>query len=769
MRFFFIVYFIFTSTSIVFSQNNLLWQGYYSYNQITEISESPNQIYAASQNAVFSKNSNNNEVKTITTIDGLSGENISAMYYSVDFNKTLIGYENGLIIVVNNQDQSTYKAIGIIQKQIPSNLKKVNHFMEHNGMVYVSCDFGVVKFFMNNSEFGDTYFFSPSISNYEAAIQTTIFNNDIYVVTKYNGIKKAALNNPNLNDFAQWQVFDSGFWLGICTVNNQLVGANANNNLYKFTAGTTAFFYSLPSSVLDFRVYDSQLIATTGSKAVVFDGSLLPTHQIDNTSILPTIPTFTCATIINNLVYIGTRENGIYTTNNGFNFENITPNSPIRNVIFNVSASTKGLWAVYGGYSGDYNPYTYNNFGTVNQYGISKFDGNNWKNIPYSEVLGAKALTRITINPKNSNQIYISSMFSGLLKIENDVATTLYNNSNSGIESLSGNNINFWINAAAFDKKGNLWITNARINNGLKEFKTDGTWLSVPMAPISPASGGVGGYLDSDYGNIVIDKNGTKWLSSSKNGVIGYNENGNVYKKMTFGSGNGNLPSIDARVVALDNKNQLWIGTTNGLRVLSSIDNFNSSTQINANSIIILDDGLAQELLYEQWITDIVVDGANRKWISTNNSGVFLLSYNGQETIYHFTTANSPLPSDSVLDLEIDGATGEVFMATIKGMISFKGVSTKASDSLDNVFIYPNPVRPEFEGTVKISGLIDKANIKITDIEGNLVHETTSAGGTIEWDTTAFGKYKVASGVYMVFIAASDGSQTKVKKVMIVR
>jgi hypothetical protein len=164
-----------------------------------------------------------------------------------------------------------------------------------------------------------------------------------------------------------------------------------------------------------------------------------------------------------------------------------------------------------------------------------------------------------------------------------------------------------------------------------------------------------------------------------------------------------------------------------------------------------------------------VVDGANRKWISTNNSGVFLLSYNGQETIYHFTTANSPLPSDSVLDLEIDGATGEVFMATIKGMISFKGVSTKANDSLDNVFIYPNPVRPEFEGTVKISGLIDKANIKITDIEGNLVHETTSAGGTIEWDTTAFGKYKVASGVYMVFIAASDGSQTKVKKVMIVR
>ena len=102
-------------------------------------------------------------------------------------------------------------------------------------------------------------------------------------------------------------------------------------------------------------------------------------------------------------------------------------------------------------------------------------------------------------------------------------------------------------------------------------------------------------------------------------------------------------------------------------------------------------------------------------------------------------------------------------------MISFKGVATGASDSLNNVYVYPNPVRPEFSGTVKIAGLLDRANIKITDIEGNLVHEAISEGGTIEWDTTAFGKYKVASGVYMIFISAEDGVETKVKKVMIIR
>jgi ligand-binding sensor domain-containing protein len=219
----------------------------------------------------------------------------------------------------------------------------------------------------------------------------------------------------------------------------------------------------------------------------------------------------------------------------------------------------------------------------------------------------------------------------------------------------------------------------------------------------------------------------------------------------------------------VDNRNQLWIGTKKGLRVLSNVSAFLTEDQMTTNSIIILDNGLAQELMYEQFITDIVVDGANNKWIGTADSGVFLVSPNGQETKYHFTTNNSPLPSNTINDIDINSTTGEVFIATTKGLISFKGTATKANEDLNNVYVYPNPVRPEYEGTVKIAGLLDKANVKITDVEGNLVYETTSEGGTIEWDTTAFGKYKVASGVYLIFVAAQDGIETKVKKVMIIR
>ena len=203
--------------------------------------------------------------------------------------------------------------------------------------------------------------------------------------------------------------------------------------------------------------------------------------------------------------------------------------------------------------------------------------------------------------------------------------------------------------------------------------------------------------------------------------------------------------------------------------MLSSVDRFSTDVQLTSNPIIILEDGLAQELLYEQFITDIVVDGANNKWVGTADSGVFQFSPDGQQTLNRFTSSNSPLPSNGINDIDINPTTGEVFFATDKGMVSYKGTATDASSDLSNVLVYPNPVRPEFEGTVKINGLLNKCIVKITDIEGNLVYEEISEGGTIEWDTKAFGKYKVASGVYMIFISAQDGLETKVKKVMIIR
>ena len=744
-----------------FAQNNLLWRGYFSYNEIKGVSESTNAVFAASENALFSKDRITNLIKTTNTVDGLSGQTISAVYHSIKFNKTIVGYENGLLIVINEADGSMLNVVDIISKQLPSGIKKVNHFMEFEGIAYVSCDFGIVQFNLATMQFGDTYFIGDNGAEIKVN-QTALFNGFIYAATN-NGIRRATITNQNLIDFNQWTTIATGAWSRTTAFGTDLYAINSAGNIHKFNSGANSFTGIIPLSqpALDSRATVDYLIVTTSSSIYIYNTQMALVRQINATQIPESNLSFTCATIIGDTVYIGTEKDGMITTSilSPTIFENITPIGPSRNNVFALQASTKALWVVYGWYPGNYNPYP------ISSYGISKFSDKGWLNIPYEKVLGAKTLSDIAINPKNNDEVYISSFFSGLLKVEKDIPTMLFTPQNTGPNGLENieiaNNPNdIRINNPVFDKAGNLWLTNNLVNKALKVLKTNSQWQSISLQSVLPSL--------TNFGGLVIDNNNTKWVASRR-GVIGYNENGGVLKVITEGSEKGNLPSPDVRTIAVDNKNQLWIGTNKGLRILANVGDYQSKQQMTANPIIIIDDNLAQELLYEQFITDIAVDGANNKWIGTADSGLFFVSPNGHETKYHFTTSNSPLPSNVINDIDINSVTGEVFIATAKGLVSFKGTATAANDDLSNAYVYPNPVRPEYQGTVKIAGLLDKATIKITDIEGNLVYETTSNGGTIEWDTTAFGKYKVASGVYMIFISAEDGVETKVKKVMIIR
>ncbi|UOK43044.1 MULTISPECIES: T9SS type A sorting domain-containing protein [Flavobacterium] len=746
-----------------FSQQNQLWKGFFSYAAIKDISQAVDKVYAAPENTVFSKNTVTNELKTINSIDGLKADIITAVHYSEAFRKIVVGNQNGLLLVVNENDGSVLNVIDILNKpSISPSKKKINHIYEYNGKVYLSCDFGICVFDLATSQFGDTYFIGPAGEEVQV-YQTTVLDGFIYAVTQLNGIRRADYSNPNLVDFSQWTTFDSGFWSGIVTFQNQLIASNTNNRVYRHNGSVFQQIADVGQSIVDLRAYNDRLIFTSPNHVYIYDNQLLQLSHI--TQIPDVASSFTCATAINDKIFVGTLDKGLYqtTSTNPTVFENCTPNGPARNSIFNVKKAPNYLWAVYGDYSKEYNPYP------LDEYEISKFsDKQGWEFIPYTDLQGAKSLARIVLNPSNPNQAFVSSFFSGLLKIDSSNQITLFNEANTGSNGLESMvpppGVDVRVNGPAFDKKGNLWMTNSRIDRAIKVMRSDGQWQSYSLDNITATP------KEDSYAGMVIDKNNTKWIPSYRNGVIAFNENyGNKFVLIKNGANEGNLPIADVRCVAVDNRNQLWIGTFAGLRVLPSVDRFLYDNELETNPIIILDNDLAQELFFQQSIMDIVVDGANNKWVSIDGAGAFLVSSDGQETLYHFTKANSPLPSDNILDIEIDGATGEVFFATDKGLVSFKGIATKPAEDLSQVYIYPNPVRPEYNGTVKISGLIDNANVKITDIGGNLVYETTSEGGTIEWDTKAFGKHKVASGVYMIFIASEDGTETKVKKVMIVR
>jgi len=499
---------------------------------------------------------------------------------------------------------------------------------------------------------------------------------------------------------------------------------------------------------------------------------------------------FISATINEDEIYIGTNSIGVLKTilETPDEYDIILPEGPSRNTAFKINARNEELWVTYGDYSVSFNPAPQRSFG------ISILRDSEWKNIPFDSLLDAKNLVDVAINPFNPDQVFISSFQNGILEMNNDEATILYNQDNSGLESLifppAPNFISIRQSASKFDRNGLMWTITSKVDRALKSYDP-GTnqWQGYSFSEVLPnALNDENGFGDLEIGNA-----GVKWVSSYNNGVIAYNTD--TQQMNNVASEEQNMPSTVARAIALDSRNQLWIGTNKGLRVLFNTSNFIDDPNPSVNEIVILEDGIPTELLSNQFITDIKVDGSDNKWVGTLDSGIFYFSPDGQQTIFQFTTDNSPLPSNSVTDISIDPQTGRVYIATTRGLVSFSSGGTKPKETLEEAYIYPNPVRPEYDilgfddlnninNGVKVSGLTENVNVKITDIEGNLVAEAQSRvnqrssgqnynfaidGGTGIWNGKNLRGNVVASGVYLFLISDLDSFETKVLKLLIVR
>ena len=743
-------------SSLFFAQDySRQWEGHFSYFNITGIASDQGNILASAENAIFTYNENTQESSNTSTIHGLTGETISYYYYSSIYSTSVIGYENGLIEVVTPDNVIT--VVDILNKaSIPPNVKKINHIYEFNGLVYLSCDFGISTYNLENLEFGDSYFIGNTGGRISVK-QTTVLNDYIYAATD-EGIKRALHANSNIIDFAFWETLASPStnWKGIVTFNSTIYAIDDTNNLHYNYNGTAFDNQSnLVANILDFRVESDKMLITKATNTDVYD---IPFTNILSIANQPEYGSdFTVATLTNNSVFVGTKNDGIldFSLSNGTLNQQIKPNGPSDNDIFTVTASTNEVWTVYGKYSvsGGATPKT--------EKGISHLKNDTWINIPYSNFFGVPNLVNVSINPFNQSQVFITSYWDGFIEVNDDVPTTLYNETNTDLELWNG-----WIlsQKSTFDKDGRLWFTTVRVDDALKMYDPQNNTVESYSLGDVISNPDIG---ENSFSDIAIDQNNTKWLASRRNGLIGVSENNSLVKKIT--DQNGNLPVIIVKALAVDLDNNLWVGTRDGLRVLYNTAGFFTTPNPQAESIIILEEGIPKELMFGQTITDIKVDPANNKWVATLDAGVFLFSPDGQKTIHHFTKDNSPLPSNGIVDMSIDTSSGIIYFATEKGMVSFNAEKSTSADNLENVTIQPNPVRPNYNGNITIKGLIDGSNIKITDISGNLVDENTVSGGTYEWDQTAFGKYRVASGVYIIMVTTKDSEETTVEKVMIVR
>ena len=786
------LFFIFCFTvSLLYTQQNKLsietnssaysgWETYFSYNSTTSIAEGVNEIYFASYNSIFSYNIFNSQIEKFDTLNELSGDEISAFYHSENNNIIAIGYSSGFLQIINLNSNSIINIYDILNKPtIPADRKKINHFYQNEDDLLISTGYGISVYDINAFEFGDTYYIGDFASMLNIS-STIVDENYIYASSPDLGIFRANLES-NLIDFNSWQAIYTGNIYELLINENNILFYD-DFNLMSIKNEEIITLSTLQNEIKNVSINDSKIIIISDDNCIIYNNDLSQILNLFESETYMTI--FNDGIIKNNKTYIATDEKGVLVienSNNSFSF--LKPDGPLENNIFSVETLNNHTWVSFGSYSEYFNPYP------LKYSGVSSYDENleSWFNITKDSIPNqAVNLNNISINPFDNNNVFISSFHGGLIEMDNFNFTELYDNNNSGLETLLTSDSEYEsirISDIEFDENGDLWVLNSRVDNPLKSFSLDNnSWNSYDFTEIIND-----GFQDElGFNDIEIDDYGNKWIASLRSGLIGFNnDSGNIRLRKVFSQDQSDMPSSYVKSIAVDNNNHLWIGTVQGLRVLYNTSNFFDASVVTTQKIVILEDGIPRELLEQQYITDIEVDGANNKWVGTIGSGVFYFSPNGQQTIYHFTKENSPLPSNNINDISVNSVNGKVYFATDRGLVSFNTGSSSSSENFSNAFVYPNPVRPEFNtqlDKIKIKGLTENVNIKITDIAGNLVAEAQSNinsryrnfnleidGGTAFWNGKNLRNQNVASGVYILMLSDLESYETKILKLMIIR
>ena len=763
----FIPFFLFSQTD--FSNR---WEDFFSYNNVKDFIVVDDNMYALTDNAVFVYNTNTKEIQKLSSINGLSGETTSAIYYNSLHKRLVIGYETGLIEVLD--DDGTITISKDIVNFNQSGEKRINHISELNDKLYISTPFAIVVYDINKLEFGDTYFIGANSSSVKIN-QTLIADNQLYAATE-NGIYKASLSNVNLIDFNNWQQLFSGEYTNIIEFNT-FIYASIGSDLIKINGANSTVEKTFTNSIKKLKNNNQNLIVTTQTEAQILNTNLSEIYKSTPTTNYNF--TLNSASTHNGNLLLATNEFGVLQipVSGNQTFTEIHPKGPLSNSVFNMDALNKNIWFVYGGYTSAYVP-------TGNLKGYSHYNGTVWKNTLFTAAFPVLDLVNVTIDPTQENRVFLSSFADtnsgnilsggGLFEVVDDQIINFYNSKNSPLEDLfpsDPNRITTRVNGTVFDTQGNLWVTDALASNKLKKLSSAGVWKSVDLRSIQTNSA-------EEVNSVIVDKINSLWMGTRRNGAYVYNETGERKRALTTEPTKGNLPHANVRAIAADGNNKIWIGTQSGLVVFYNASGLFEASIYDAEPIIILDDGIPKKLLGNQTINSIALDGADNKWFGTDNGGVLYTNPSGQKTLASFNKDNSPLPSNKILKISVDITNGKVYFATDKGVVAYNSNVASFGETLEEVYAYPNPALKNHQ-TITIDGkngnhLPKGTNVKILDVAGNLVYETNVVegqeiqGGKVVWNKTNLAGKKVASGIYIVLLSNDDASETTSTKIAII-
>ncbi|HQW03664.1 MAG TPA: two-component regulator propeller domain-containing protein, partial [Saprospiraceae bacterium] len=444
--------------------------------------------------------------------------------------------------------------------------------------------------------------------------------------------------------------------------------------------------------------------------------------------------------------------------------DRLTYNTPYSGSVSEMEVKEGVLYVATGGASESYGYQS-------NRDGFYTFDRVRWTtynqfNTPEIEASGLLNFFRILPHPVE-DIIYVGSYWGGLLKYDGETYT-VFDDTNSSLQGAVGDEARERIAGLAFDEDNNLWVTNYLAGEPLSVLKADGTWKSFPL-PCTNIT---------NTSQVVVDRRGYKWimLYSKSASLVVFDDGGTIDDEsddrcVQLSASNTAIPSNSVNCLAVDVEGDIWVGTAEGPVVFDGGGDIFNGHQ--GSRIKVEQDGVLNYLFGEETIYSIAIDGANRKWFGTG-SGVFVQSPAGNEEVASYTTANSPLLDNRIIDIAIDGNNGLVYVATAGGIMSLRSDAIDGGPiHSDDVYAFPNPVRPDYDGPIAIRGLARDAVVKITDVTGSILFETRSLGGQAIWDGKDLNGQQAETGVYLVFSTAGSDGYNKpdalVTKILVVK
>lgn len=756
------------------------WASQISYlNDIQSIEQNGNIIYSLTDGKLFSYNNSDESIEPYIKING-GNTDIKHIIYSSKHKCLVITRSDANIELL--YDDKSYVNIPDLKNTIQNIDKTINKVSLYDDYAYIATNFGFLTINLSKKEVKESGVFNVPFYSILA------YENKLYAATK-DGILYINLTD-NVQDFNSWSTLevsihytdhtekDSTFTdseiRDIVAFKNQLHFFVPQKGIFRMENSTSVKSVLNGNGINSMEYTNNDHLIVLGTNVFWDFEDINKSTKINIDEITSIIPNanksgeYWASSSGNNLSLIKI---------NGNSYEYIkrwiVPSGPVSNYPFSLTLQNRQLLVTGGGFYLD-------RMGKPAS--ISIYKDSKWTNIYPGDISGPSGFISQDIvyaisEPTNQNHIFASSWGEGLYEFEGTKFQNRYDESNSTIEPIPLLNYRR-VSGMVFDKSNNLWLLNSMVENIIKVRLKSGEWTQLYYPEIAKAS--------TNPKNIVIDRYSNKWVTSIGDDayLFIFNDNGTIGNtsddKTIYISKTSNTPFVDqdgkrltiSAIYAIteDVNGNFWVGTDIGPFVVYSSSNIFSKNVVFNKIKIEKESGsnAVTGLLEGVVINAIAIDGANRKWIATQTSGVYLISADNQETLEHFTLDNSPLPSNNVISLAIDSHNGTVYIGTERGLMSYGGVATEGSENFSNVYAYPNPVRPNYEGSVTVTGLQTNSRVKITDLKGNLINEGRSLGGQYSWNMQNARGRRVDSGIYLVFGSSEDGSEGVVTKIMVV-